>query len=157
MNTRQCDNLCNRFEPGKLLTLTGKPECGALLATESQQSYIELDSKFIPYDPKVVISQRFLREVPQEVSKVIFNYNFNETVVLQTNNSYSVMVTVVTNMKFVKVGMRCQVILSEGDDFIFTDASLTTSGSIGSGSSGAIEVIISPKGGHGNDAVGELG
>ena len=44
-----------------------------------------------------------------------------------------------------------------GDDFIFTDASLTTSGSIGSGSSGAIEVIISPKGGHGNDAVAELG
>ena len=44
-----------------------------------------------------------------------------------------------------------------GDDFIFSDASLSSSASIGSGSNGAIEVIISPKGGHGNDAVAELG
>ena len=44
-----------------------------------------------------------------------------------------------------------------GDDFIFSDASLSSSSSIGSGSNGAIEVIISPKGGHGNDAVAELG
>ena len=40
-----------------------------------------------------------------------------------------------------------------GDDFIFSDASLSSSASIGSGSGGAIEVIISPDGGHGNDAV----
>ena len=44
-----------------------------------------------------------------------------------------------------------------GDDFIFSDSSLSSSASIGSGSNGAIEVIISPKGGHGNDAVAELG
>ena len=44
-----------------------------------------------------------------------------------------------------------------GDDYIFSDASLSSSASLGSGSGGAIEVIISPKNGHGNDAVGELG
>tara|TARA_B100000963_G_C22625953_1_gene672384 strand:- start:649 stop:2145 length:1497 start_codon:yes stop_codon:yes gene_type:complete len=44
-----------------------------------------------------------------------------------------------------------------GDDFIFSDSSLSSSASIGGGSNGAIEVIISPKGGHGNDAVAELG
>ena len=44
-----------------------------------------------------------------------------------------------------------------GDDFIFSDSSLSSSSSIGAGSNGAIEVIISPKGGHGNDAVAELG
>ena len=44
-----------------------------------------------------------------------------------------------------------------GDDFIFSDSSLSSSASLGSGSGGAIEVIISPKEGHGNDAVTELG
>ena len=44
-----------------------------------------------------------------------------------------------------------------GDDYIFSDTSLSSSASLGSGSGGAIEVIISPKNGHGNDAVGELG
>jgi hypothetical protein len=44
-----------------------------------------------------------------------------------------------------------------GDDYIFSDASLSSSTSLGSGSGGAIEVIISPKGGHGNNAVTELG
>ena len=44
-----------------------------------------------------------------------------------------------------------------GSDFTFSDAALTTSSSVGSGTGGAIEVIISPKGGHGNDAVVELG
>ena len=45
-----------------------------------------------------------------------------------------------------------------GDDFIFSDSSLSSSTTLGaSGSGGAIEVIISPKEGHGNDAVTELG
>ena len=45
-----------------------------------------------------------------------------------------------------------------GDDFIFSDSSLSSSTTLGaSGSGGAIEVIISPKDGHGNDAVTELG
>jgi hypothetical protein len=45
-----------------------------------------------------------------------------------------------------------------GDDYIFSDASLSSSSSLGSGGSGgAIEVIISPDGGHGSNAVTELG
>ena len=44
-----------------------------------------------------------------------------------------------------------------GDDYIFSDTSLSSSSSLGSGSGGAISVIISPKGGHGDDAVEELG
>ena len=45
-----------------------------------------------------------------------------------------------------------------GDDFIFSDSSLSSSTTLGaSGTGGAIEVIISPKEGHGNDAVTELG
>jgi hypothetical protein len=40
---------------------------------------------------------------------------------------------------------------------IYSDAALTTSTTIGSGTGGAVEVIISPKGGHGFDAVTELG
>ena len=44
-----------------------------------------------------------------------------------------------------------------GDDYIFSDASLSSSASLGSGSGGAIEVIISPDDGHGNNAVTELG
>ena len=39
-----------------------------------------------------------------------------------------------------------------GDDFIFSDSSLSSSTTLGaSGTGGAIEVIISPKEGHGND------
>ena len=44
-----------------------------------------------------------------------------------------------------------------GDAYIFSDASLSSSSSLGSGSGGEIEVIISPKGGHGSNAVTELG
>ena len=45
-----------------------------------------------------------------------------------------------------------------GDDFIFSDSSLSSSTTLGSsGTGGAIEVIISPKEGHGNNAVTELG
>jgi len=44
-----------------------------------------------------------------------------------------------------------------GAGFTFSDTALTSASSIGSGSGGAISVIISPKGGHGFDAVGELG
>jgi hypothetical protein len=43
------------------------------------------------------------------------------------------------------------------DAFTFGEAGLTTPSSMGSGSGGAISVITSPKGGHGFDAVGELG
>ena len=43
------------------------------------------------------------------------------------------------------------------DAYIFSDSSLTTSSSLGSGSGAAISVITSPKGGHGDDAVKELG
>lgn len=44
-----------------------------------------------------------------------------------------------------------------GDDYIFTNAALSTSGSLGSGSGGAITPIIAPKGGHGFNAIDELG
>tara|TARA_E500000178_G_scaffold212988_2_gene210201 strand:+ start:5267 stop:6763 length:1497 start_codon:yes stop_codon:yes gene_type:complete len=44
-----------------------------------------------------------------------------------------------------------------GDDYIFSDASLSSSASLGSGTGGAIDVIISPVGGHGSNAVTELG
>ena len=44
-----------------------------------------------------------------------------------------------------------------GDDFIFSDASLSSSTSLGSGTGGEIDVIISPVGGHGSNAVTELG
>ena len=40
-----------------------------------------------------------------------------------------------------------------GSGFTFSDAALTSASSIGSGSGGAVQVVISPKGGHGNDAV----
>ena len=40
---------------------------------------------------------------------------------------------------------------------VYTDSALTTSGNIGSGTGGAVVPIISPKGGHGFDAVAELG
>jgi hypothetical protein len=42
-------------------------------------------------------------------------------------------------------------------DNVFEDAALTSSASIGSGSGGAVTPIISPKGGHGNSAIVELG
>jgi hypothetical protein len=45
-----------------------------------------------------------------------------------------------------------------GDDYIFSDSSLSSSTSLGSsGTGGAIDVMISPKNGHGYDAVVELG
>ena len=44
-----------------------------------------------------------------------------------------------------------------GSDYTFSDNGLTTASSMGSGSGGAITVQISPKEGHGNDAVKELG
>jgi hypothetical protein len=44
-----------------------------------------------------------------------------------------------------------------GAAYIFSDTALTSSSTLGSGSGGAINVIISPKSGHGNDAVAELG
>ena len=44
-----------------------------------------------------------------------------------------------------------------GSAYIFSDTALTSSSSLGGGSGGAVNVIISPKSGHGNDAVAELG
>ena len=44
-----------------------------------------------------------------------------------------------------------------GNDFIFSDSTLSSSSTLGSGTGGAVDVIISPKGGHGNDAIAELG
>ena len=44
-----------------------------------------------------------------------------------------------------------------GNDFIFSDSTLSSASTLGSGTGGAVEVIISPKGGHGNDAIAELG
>ena len=43
-----------------------------------------------------------------------------------------------------------------GSGFTFSDASLSSASAMG-GSGGSIRVIISPKEGHGNDAVAELG
>ena len=43
-----------------------------------------------------------------------------------------------------------------GAGFTFSDSGLTSASNMG-GSGGEIEVVISPKGGHGNDAIGELG
>lgn len=40
---------------------------------------------------------------------------------------------------------------------VFSDAALTSSASMGSGTGGAVRVVISPKGGHGFNAVKELG
>ena len=42
-------------------------------------------------------------------------------------------------------------------DNVFSDTGLSSSASIGSGSGGAVTPIISPKGGHGNSAIVELG
>ena len=41
--------------------------------------------------------------------------------------------------------------------FTFSDAALSSASSVGSGTGGAVNVVISPKEGHGNDAVVELG
>ena len=43
-----------------------------------------------------------------------------------------------------------------GAGFTFSDSGLSSASNMG-GSGGAIEVVISPKNGHGNDAIGELG
>ena len=40
---------------------------------------------------------------------------------------------------------------------VYSDAALTSSASVGSGTGAAVRVVISPKEGHGNDAVKELG
>ena len=44
-----------------------------------------------------------------------------------------------------------------GSSYTFSDAALTSASSMGSGSSGVVSVIISPKNGHGYNAVDELG
>ena len=44
-----------------------------------------------------------------------------------------------------------------GSSYTFSDTGLSSSSSMGSGTGGAIDVIISPKNGHGYDAVVELG
>ena len=44
-----------------------------------------------------------------------------------------------------------------GSSYTFSDSGLSSSSSMGSGTGGAIEVMISPKNGHGYDAVVELG
>ena len=44
-----------------------------------------------------------------------------------------------------------------GSSYTFSDSGLSSSSSMGSGTGGAVDVIISPKNGHGNDAVIELG
>ena len=44
-----------------------------------------------------------------------------------------------------------------GSDFTFSDSGLSSSSSIGSGTGGAISVVISPKEGHGHSAITELG
>ena len=54
-----------------------------------------------------------------------------------------------TNYTFGKVNL--------GTGFTFSDAALTSASSIGSGTGGVVNVIISPKSGHGFNAVTELG
>ena len=44
-----------------------------------------------------------------------------------------------------------------GSSYTFSDATLSTSASMGSGTSGAVSVVIGPKGGHGYNSVQELG
>jgi hypothetical protein len=44
-----------------------------------------------------------------------------------------------------------------GASYTFSDAALTSASSMGSGTGGAVQVVISPKDGHGSDAVDELG
>ena len=40
---------------------------------------------------------------------------------------------------------------------VYSDNSLSTSSNIGSGTGGSVQPIISPKGGHGSNAISELG
>ena len=44
-----------------------------------------------------------------------------------------------------------------GSSYTFSDADLTTASNMGSGTGGEVAVVISPKNGHGYDAVAELG
>ena len=44
-----------------------------------------------------------------------------------------------------------------GSSYTFSDSDLSSASSMGSGTGGAVAVVISPKEGHGNDAVNELG
>ncbi len=44
-----------------------------------------------------------------------------------------------------------------GSSYTFSDSSLSSASSMGSGSGGVVQVVISPKSGHGADAVAELG
>ena len=44
-----------------------------------------------------------------------------------------------------------------GSSYTFSDTSLSSASSMGSGTGGAVQVVIGPKGGHGSDAVDELG
>ena len=44
-----------------------------------------------------------------------------------------------------------------GASYTFSDADLSSASSMGSGTGGAVQVVISPKDGHGSDAVDELG
>jgi hypothetical protein len=44
-----------------------------------------------------------------------------------------------------------------GASYTFSDTALSSASSMGSGTGGAVDVVISPKEGHGNDAVAELG
>jgi hypothetical protein len=44
-----------------------------------------------------------------------------------------------------------------GSSYTFSDTALSSSSSMGSGTGGAVDVVISPKNGHGYDAVAELG
>jgi len=44
-----------------------------------------------------------------------------------------------------------------GSSYTFSDAALSSSSSMGSGTGGAVQVVISPKNGHGYNAVEELG
>ena len=44
-----------------------------------------------------------------------------------------------------------------GSSYTYSSATLSTLSSMGSGSAGVVSVVISPKNGHGYDAVGELG
>jgi hypothetical protein len=44
-----------------------------------------------------------------------------------------------------------------GSAYIFSDAALSSASTVGSGTGGAVTVVISPEEGHGNDAVTELG
>ena len=44
-----------------------------------------------------------------------------------------------------------------GASYTFSDVGLSSASSMGSGSSGVVSIVVSPKGGHGSDALDELG